>query len=154
GLRARQDEPADRRARRHVPGHPVPIRVARTDGVQRPAPGGGPLQGALDQGQGPCRRPGGGAHEEALPWPGPGAQVRLAPLTSSLGRDYRCKTGQQVSLLSLSREGRVLVASTGSTQHVALIQRGVRLGAGKLWYDQPRTQCSLLVSLPVAVADP
>ncbi len=60
--------------------------------------------------------------------------------------------GQQVSLLSLA--GRLIVSYTGYARHVALVQQGARSGAAKLWYDTPRKQFYLLVSLDVAVADP
>ena len=73
-------------------------------------------------------------------------------LTYQLGHDYSFMTGQQVSLLSL--EGRVIVPYTGYLRHLALIQQGARLGAAKLWYDRPRKQFYLLVSLEIDVADP
>jgi IS605 OrfB family transposase len=77
----------------------------------------------------------------------------VAPtLTYQLGHDYGFKTGQQVSLLAL--EGRAILPYTGYAQHVALIQHGARIGAAKLWYDKPRKQFYLLVSLEVEVADP
>jgi putative transposase len=59
-------------------------------------------------------------------------------LTYQLGHDYGFKTGQQVSILTV--DGRVIVPSTGYARHVALIQHGARIGAAKLWYDQPRKQ--------------
>jgi putative transposase len=73
-------------------------------------------------------------------------------LTYQLGHDYGFKADQQVSLLTL--EGRVIVPYTGYDRHVALIQHGARLGAAKLWYDQPHKQFYLLVSLEMEVADP
>jgi IS605 OrfB family transposase len=77
-------------------------------------------------------------------------------LTYQLGHDYSFKTGQQLSILSL--DGRVVVHYTGYARHVALIQHGARsgvtIGAAKLWYDQPRKQFYLLVSLEIKVADP
>jgi putative transposase len=74
-------------------------------------------------------------------------------LTYQFGHDYGFKTGQQVSILTL--EGRVIVPYTGYSPHVALIQQGgAHLGAAKLWYDKPRKQFYLLVSLEIAVADP
>ena len=73
-------------------------------------------------------------------------------LTYQFGHDYGFKTGQQVSILTL--EGRVIVPYTGYSPHVALIQQGARIGAAKLWYDKPRKQFYLLVSLEIAVADP
>src|SRR5262249_28226286 len=77
-------------------------------------------------------------------------------VTYNYGHDYGFKTEQRVSILSL--EGRVVVPYTGYRRHVALIQHGtqagVPIGAAKLWYDKPRQQFYLLVSLEVEVADP
>jgi putative transposase len=57
-----------------------------------------------------------------------------------------------VSILTL--DGRLIVPYTGYSRHVALIQRGAQIGAAKLWYNKPRKQFYLLVSLEVNVADP
>jgi putative transposase len=73
-------------------------------------------------------------------------------LTYQLGHDYGFKTEQRVSILTL--EGRVVVLYTGKSSHVALLQSGVHIGAAKLWYDKPKKQFYLLVSLDVEVADP
>ena len=73
-------------------------------------------------------------------------------LTYNYQRDYSFKTEQQVSILTL--DGRVVISYTGYTKHVALIQEGASLGAAKLWYDKPRKQFYLLVSLEVETADP
>ncbi len=73
-------------------------------------------------------------------------------LTYQLGHDYSFKKGQRVSILSL--DGRVVVSYTGYSKHVALIQQGASMGAAKLWYDKPRKQFYLLVSLEVETADP
>jgi len=73
-------------------------------------------------------------------------------LTYQLGHDYSFKTAQQVSILTL--DGRVIVPYTGYEKHVALIHHGAHLGAAKLWYDKPRRQFYLLVSLEIEVADP
>ena len=73
-------------------------------------------------------------------------------LTYQSGHDYSFKKGQQVSILSL--DGRVVVPYTGFAAHVALIQEGASIGAAKLWYDKPRKQFYLLVSLQVETADP
>src|SRR6266567_3820561 len=73
-------------------------------------------------------------------------------LTYQLGHDYSFKKGQQVSILSL--DGRVVVPYTGYDKHVALIQQGASIGAAKLWYDKPRKQFYLLVSLEVEIASP
>jgi len=73
-------------------------------------------------------------------------------LTYQLGHDYSFKKGQQVSILSL--DGRVIVPYTGYSRHVDLIGKGASIGAAKLWYDKPRQQFYLLVSLEVETADP
>ncbi len=73
-------------------------------------------------------------------------------LTYNYKYDYSFKEHQQVSVLTL--EGRVIVSYTGSEKHVVLIQHGASIGAAKLWYDKPRKQFYLLVSLEVEVADP
>jgi putative transposase len=77
-------------------------------------------------------------------------------LMYQLGHDYGFKTGQQVSILSL--DGRLILPYTDYARHVALIQHGarigVRIGAAKLWYDRPRKQFYLLVSLELEVAEP
>src|SRR5947209_1087389 len=67
-------------------------------------------------------------------------------------RDYSLKPDQQVSILTLS--GRVIVPYTTYSQHGALLLRGAHIGAAKLWYDKPKKQFYLLVSLEVEVADP
>src|SRR6266566_3848443 len=66
-------------------------------------------------------------------------------LTYNLHRDYSFKTENSVSILTL--QGRAIVSYTGFSKHVALIHRGASLGAAKLWYDKPRKQFYLLVSL-------
>src|SRR3989475_3725095 len=73
-------------------------------------------------------------------------------LTYNYQRDYSFKTEQRVSILAL--DGRVVVPYTGYNKHVALIQQGASIGAAKLWYDKPRKQFYLLVSLEVEIADP
>jgi IS605 OrfB family transposase len=57
-----------------------------------------------------------------------------------------------VSILTL--QGRVIVPYTGYAHHVALIHQGAHIGAAKLWYDKPKKQFYLLVSLPGEVAEP
>src|SRR6266516_7211617 len=66
-------------------------------------------------------------------------------LTYNFHRDYSLKPNQQVSILTLS--GRVVVCYTGYEKHLALMQHGAHIGAAKLWYDNPRKQCYLLVTL-------
>src|SRR3989440_1802899 len=73
-------------------------------------------------------------------------------LTYQYKKDYSFKSEQQLSILSL--DGRVVVPYTGYSKHVALLQQGAEIGAAKLWYDKPRKQFYLLVSLEVAIADP
>jgi predicted transposase len=73
-------------------------------------------------------------------------------LTYQRGHDSSFKTGQRASILPLS--GRVLVPYAGYARHVAFIQCGARIGAAKRWYDNPRKQFYVLVSLDVEVADP
>ncbi len=73
-------------------------------------------------------------------------------LTYQLGHDYSFKKGQQISILSL--DGRVVVSYTGYSNHVSLIQQGASIGAARLWYDKPRKQFYLLVSLEIETADP
>jgi putative transposase len=73
-------------------------------------------------------------------------------LTYNYQRDYSLKPDRQVSISTLS--GRVIVSYTGYSQHVDLIERGAHIGAAKLWYDKPRKQFYLLISLELEVADP
>jgi putative transposase len=73
-------------------------------------------------------------------------------LTYQLGHDYSFKTEHRVSILTL--QGRVVLTYTGKSSHVALIEQGAFIGAAKLWYDKPRKQFYLLVSLEADVAEP
>ena len=73
-------------------------------------------------------------------------------LTYQEGKDYSFKKKQHVSVLTL--EGRVVVPYTGPNKHGALIEHGAEIGSAKLWYDKPRKQFYLLVSLEIEVADP
>src|SRR5437868_10069793 len=73
-------------------------------------------------------------------------------LTYQYKKDYSFKTEQQVSLLTL--EGRIIVGYTAYSKHVALIQKGAEIGAAQLWYDKPKKQFYLLVTLEGEVADP
>ena len=66
--------------------------------------------------------------------------------------DYSLKEHQRVSVLTLS--GREIIPYTGYDKHVALLQGGAHIGAAKLWYDKPKKQFYLLVSLEIEVADP
>src|SRR3989440_4320304 len=77
----------------------------------------------------------------------------VAPtLTYNYGYDYSFKRHQQVSVLTLL--GRVIMPYTGYDKHVALIGQGAEIGAAKLWYDKPKKQFYLLVSLEVEVEGP
>ncbi len=73
-------------------------------------------------------------------------------LTYQDRKDYTFKKDQQVSVLTL--DGRIIVPYTGYAKHVALLQKGEGIGAALLWYDKPRKQFYLLVSLEVERADP
>jgi IS605 OrfB family transposase len=67
-------------------------------------------------------------------------------------KDFSLKREQHASVLTLS--GRVVVPYTGYDEHVALIVKGAEIGAAKLWYDQPKKQFYLLLTLEVETADP
>ena len=73
-------------------------------------------------------------------------------LTYQLGHDYSFKTECRVSILTL--QGRVILPYTGYREHVTLIEHNAHIGSAKLWYDKPKKQFYLLVSLEVEVADP
>src|SRR3989442_8670884 len=73
-------------------------------------------------------------------------------VTYNYHRDYSLKPDNQVSILTL--DGRVIVPYTGYSKHVALLQHGASIGAANLWYDKPRKQFYLLVTLELEVADP
>lgn len=73
-------------------------------------------------------------------------------LTYNYQRDYSFKIEQHVSILTL--EGRVILPYTGYDQHLARIQNGAQIGAAKLWYDKPKKQFYLLVSLELDIAEP
>lgn len=49
----------------------------------------------------------------------------------------------------LTLRGRVIVPYTGYERHVTLIHHGASIGAAKLWYDKPKKQFYLLVSLEI-----
>lgn len=54
----------------------------------------------------------------------------------------------------MTLSGRVSLPYTGYTPHVQLIQQGAQIGAARLWYDKPKKQFYLLVSLEIEVAEP
>ncbi len=73
-------------------------------------------------------------------------------ITYNYKRDYSFKTSNRVSILTL--DGRVVVPYTGYDTHIALINQGAKIGAAKLWYDKPKKQFYLLVSLEMEGAEP
>jgi len=73
-------------------------------------------------------------------------------LTYNYHHDYSLKEDAQVSILTL--EGRVIVPYTGYSPHVALLGEGAHIGAARLWYDKPKKQFYLLISLEMARAEP
>ncbi len=73
-------------------------------------------------------------------------------LTYQYKKDYSFKHEHHLSVLTL--DGRVIVPYTGYCEHVALIENGAEIGAAKLWYDKPKKQFYLLVSLELEGADP
>src|SRR5579859_5454515 len=73
-------------------------------------------------------------------------------LTYQHRKDYNFKTAQRVSILTL--QGRAILPYSGYDAHVALIQQGAHIGAAKLWYDKPKKQFYLLISLEIEGADP
>ena len=73
-------------------------------------------------------------------------------LTYQYKKDYSFKKDAHLSILTL--DGRVVVPYTGYSEHVTLIEQRIEIGAAKLWYDKPKKQFYLLVSLELEVADP
>jgi putative transposase len=73
-------------------------------------------------------------------------------LTYNYHRDYSLKPDHQVSILTL--QGRVMVPYSGYSKHVALLMQDAHIGAAKLWYDKPRKQFYLLISLELEVVAP
>ena len=73
-------------------------------------------------------------------------------LTYQHRKDYSFKTEQRMSILTL--QGRVILPYTGYDAHISLVRQGAHIGAAKLWYDKPRKQFYLLVSLEIERADP
>ena len=58
----------------------------------------------------------------------------------------------QVSVGTLN--GRISVPYQGYEKHIALIRQGATIGDAKLWYDRPKKQFYLLVSLTIDLPDP
>lgn len=73
-------------------------------------------------------------------------------LTYSYGRDYSLKEGNRVSILTSI--GRLILPYRGYAKHVALLQGGATIGAGKLWYDQSKKRFYLLIALEVEIPNP
>ena len=67
-------------------------------------------------------------------------------------RDYTFQCDSRVSLGTLN--GRISVPYEGYAKHLALIQRGARIGDAKLWYDKARKTFYLLISLEIDVSEP
>jgi putative transposase len=67
-------------------------------------------------------------------------------------RDYTVKLHQQISIGTLS--GRTTISYQCYDKHLALIHQGARIGDANLWYDQPKKQFYLLISLEIEVPEP
>jgi predicted transposase len=76
----------------------------------------------------------------------------LPTLTYQYKKDYSFRRTQEVSILTLS--GRLHLPYSGYQSHLESIAKGAEIGAAQLWYDQPKKQFYLLVSLTVEVPDP
>ncbi|GHO76590.1 transposase [Ktedonobacter sp. SOSP1-85] len=66
-------------------------------------------------------------------------------------RDYTFQRDSRVSVGTLN--GRISVAYQGYNKHIALIQEGVTIGDAKLWYNRPKKQFYLLVSLSIDLSE-
>ncbi len=67
-------------------------------------------------------------------------------------RDYTLKTENRVSVGTLN--GRISLPYQGYDKHTALLREGATVGDAKLWYDRPKKQFYLLVSLTIDLAEP
>ncbi len=67
-------------------------------------------------------------------------------------RDYTFQREQHVSLGTLN--GRISLLYQGYHKHLALIRQDASIGDAKLWYDQPKKQFYLLVSLEITLPEP
>src|SRR5579885_1755484 len=67
-------------------------------------------------------------------------------------RDYTFQREQRVSVGTLN--GRISLPYQGYDKHLALVRQGASIGDAKLWYDQPKKQFYLLVSLELEVPEP
>lgn len=68
--------------------------------------------------------------------------------TLNYKRDYSF-VKDRVSLITLS--GRIKVNYSGHSKHLELIKSGIEIGAAKIWYDKPKKNYYLLVSLSLEV---
>ncbi|GHO52499.1 RNA-guided endonuclease InsQ/TnpB family protein [Ktedonobacter robiniae] len=66
-------------------------------------------------------------------------------------RDYTFQRDSRVSIGTLN--GRISVPYQGYNKHLALIREGATIGDAKLWYDRPKKQFYLLVSLSIEMPD-
>src|SRR5713101_620645 len=71
-----------------------------------------------------------------------------------VGATYKALWTKVKHNVALRKAGKTMKRYTGYDTHVALIGQGAHIGAAKLWYDKPRKQFYLLVSLQVEVAAP
>src|SRR5215470_226118 len=67
-------------------------------------------------------------------------------------RDYTFQCDSQVSVGTLN--GRISLPYQGYEKHIALIRQGATIGDAKLWYDRPKKQFYLLVSLTIDLPEP
>ena len=67
-------------------------------------------------------------------------------------RDYTFQCEGRVSVGTL--HGRISIPYQGYDKHTALIRRGATIGDAKLWYDRPKKQFYLLISLTIDLPDP
>lgn len=75
------------------------------------------------------------------------AKYTSPTITYNYGRDYGFKQERHVSILTL--QGRVVVSFDGYNKHIDLLKTCKKIGAARLWYDKPRKQFYLLVSLEI-----
>ena len=67
-------------------------------------------------------------------------------------RDYTFQCDSRVSVRTLN--GRISLPYQGYEKHLALIRQGITIGDAKLWYDRPKKQFYLLVSLTIDLPEP
>jgi predicted transposase len=71
--------------------------------------------------------------------------------TLNYQRDYSFKSGQKVSLITLS--GRIVVDYSGYKKHLNLIRNKAKIGAAKIFYNRSNKTYFLLVSLEINVPE-